>query len=90
MNVRRNGNVTVLVDVEGPPTRVVIIYGRAELEKLGIDDMILEGVSIFSRYLPEDKTQTYAEGLSKISEWVKITVTPFRMASFNYSKDELY
>jgi len=89
-NVRRNGDVTVLVDVEGPPTRGVIMYGRAQLEKLSTDDMILEGVSIFQRYMPEDKTQVYAEGLSKISEWVKITVTPLRMASFDYSKDQLY
>lgn len=89
-NVRRNGNVTVLIDVEGPPTRGVIIYGKAELEELTIDDMISVGVSIFNRYMPEDKTQVYAEGLSKISEGVKITVTPLRMASFDYSKDELY
>ncbi|MCW4019924.1 MAG: pyridoxamine 5'-phosphate oxidase family protein [Candidatus Bathyarchaeota archaeon] len=89
-NVRRNGSVTVLVDVEGPPTRGVIMYGKAELKELTVDDMIPLGMSIFRRYMPEDETQVYAEGLGKISKWVKITVTPFRFASFDYSKDELY
>jgi nitroimidazol reductase NimA-like FMN-containing flavoprotein (pyridoxamine 5'-phosphate oxidase superfamily) len=89
-NVMRNGSVTVLVDVEGPPTRGVIMYGKAEVEESSIDDMIPMAMSIFRRYMPEDETRVYAEGLGKISEWVKITVTPFRLSSFDYSKDELY
>lgn len=46
-NVRRNKNVTVLVDVEGPPTRGVIVYGNAELEYL--DDPLQWAVSLFKK-----------------------------------------
>lgn len=67
-NVGHNNNVTVLVDVEGPPTRGVIMYGKAEVEESSIDDMIPMAMSIFRRYVPEDETQVYAEGLGKISE----------------------
>ena len=66
------------------------MYGKAEVEEPSVEDMIPVAVSIFRRYMPEDETRVYAEGLGKISEWVKITVTPFRLASFDYSKDELY
>lgn len=89
-NVERNSNVTFLVDVEGPPTRGVIIYGKAVLEKMSTEKMISVGVSIFVRYMTKDKAQVYAEGLSKISSWAKITVNPVKIASFDYGKDELY
>jgi hypothetical protein len=42
------------------------------------------------RYMTKDKAQVYAEGLSKISSWAKITVNPVKIASFDYGKDELY
>ena len=89
-NVERNNNVTVLVDVEGPPTRGVIIYGKAVLETLSIEKMISEGVLIFERYMTKDKARIYAEGLSKISTWILIKVSPVEVASFDYGKDELY
>lgn len=89
-NVERNGNVTFLVDVEGPPTRGAIIYGKAVLEKPNTKDMISAAVPIIERYMPKDKAQVYVEGLSKISRWVKITINPVKIASFDYGKDELY
>ena len=89
-NVERNNNVTFLVDVEGPPTRGIIIYGKAVLEKLSAEKMVSAGVSIFERYMAKDKAQIYAEGLGKISKWVKITINPVKIASFDYGKDELY
>ena len=78
-----------LVDVEGPPTRGVIIYGKTDLEKLSVENMISEGAAIFERYMTKDKARIYAEGLEKISTWVKITINPMKIASFDYGKDEL-
>ena len=89
-NVKRNSNVKFLVDVECPPTRGIIIYGKAVSETLSSKDMISEGISIFERYMSKDKAQVYAVGLSKISKWAKITINPVRTASFDYCKDELY
>ena len=89
-NIRKNSKVTVLVDVDGPPTRGVIIYGVAELDDLDSRGMMTEGVTIFNRYMSEEKALVYAKGLDKISKWVKITITPNKISSFNYGKDEYY
>jgi hypothetical protein len=89
-NVRRDGRVTVLVDVDGPPAMGVIIYGRAKLEEFSVDDVSGDGPSIFRRYMPEEAARAYAEGLSRITRWARITVTPLRVASFDYGKDEVY
>ncbi len=88
-NIMRNNSVTFLVDVMGPPTRGVIIYGKAAWEKLD-KNMISRAVPIFERYMPKDEAKIYAEGLSKISTWIGITITPIKIASFDYGKDELY
>lgn len=85
-NVRRNGNVTVLVDVEGPPSKGVLIRGRAEVSEY----KFLEAVSLFERYMSREEAERLARGLPGISEWVKITVEPERVASFDYAKDEAY
>ncbi|MFX1329597.1 MAG: pyridoxamine 5'-phosphate oxidase family protein [Promethearchaeota archaeon] len=86
-NISRNSNVTVLIDEFGPPTRGVIIYGKAS-----IDEEILEetAISIFKRYMPQEKAKGYYKGLSEIGKWVKITVKPFHIASFDYGKDTTY
>ena len=80
-NLRRNNIMTLLIDEFGPPTRGVIIYGKAS-----IDEEILEetAISIFKRYMPQEKAKGYYKGLAEISEWVKITVTPDHIASFDY------
>ena len=86
-NVKRNKNVTVLVDVEGSTTQGVIIYGRAELD---YKDVMSWGVSLFEKYMTKDKAESAMQGLFKISTWVKIVVTPKRIASFDYAKDITY
>jgi len=89
-NVRRNKNVTVLVDISegGVWPKGVIVYGKAELTP---DTMqIPEAVSLLEKYRSDDKAEAYARGLFKLTKWVKITVKSERMASFDYSKDEAY
>jgi nitroimidazol reductase NimA-like FMN-containing flavoprotein (pyridoxamine 5'-phosphate oxidase superfamily) len=88
-NVRRNKNVTVLVDISegGVPPRCVIIYGKAEMD---YDNVFPDMASALERYMPRDKTEGYARGLFKLTKWVKMTVKPERMASFDYNKDKAY
>jgi len=87
-NVRRNGNVTLLVDISegGVWPRGVIIYGEAEIEH-ATDE---EGVSYCAKYMPMERAEGYARGLMKLTRWVKMVVKPRRMASFDYTKDEVY
>jgi nitroimidazol reductase NimA-like FMN-containing flavoprotein (pyridoxamine 5'-phosphate oxidase superfamily) len=89
-NVKRNRNVTVLIDSSegrGWP-RGVIIYGKAELDPSPIQ--IPEAVSLMEKYRAGEKAEAYARGLLKLTEWIKITVKPERLASFDYNKDKAY
>lgn len=88
-NVKRNKNVTVLVDIEGPPVRGVLIYGKAEVVHPGTPEgYMLAAVSVFERYMSRDEAERYAAGLLKVTKGVKIVVTPERVASFDTGKDE--
>jgi len=86
-NIKRNNNVTVLIDDIGPPTRGVIIYGKASMDEKDMDHAAL---SIFSRYMSEEEAKGYWKGLSEITEWLKVIVKPIHVASFDYSKDTKY
>ncbi len=79
-NVKRNRNVTILIDVEGPPTRGVLIYGEARLDK---SDLVPTVVSIAEKYVPREEAEGFAEFVGKGMN-LKITVKPERIASFNF------
>ena len=86
-NLKRNNNVTVLIDEFGSTTRGVIIYGKASMED---KDMGQAAVSIFSRHMPQEAARAYWKGLSELTEWTKVIVKPINIASFDYSKDTKY
>lgn len=86
-NIRRNKNVTVLVDHEGPPTRGVIIYGEAEISDKNMDEIALK---IFNRRMNSQRALDYREGLFKLTKWIAVIVTPKKIASFDYVKDTRY
>ncbi|MFX0020156.1 MAG: pyridoxamine 5'-phosphate oxidase family protein [Promethearchaeota archaeon] len=86
-NIKRDNNVTVLIDEIGPPTRGVIIYGKATMDE---EDMDQAAHSIFNRYMSEEEAKLYWKGLSELTEWVKVIVQPIKIASFDYSKDNKY
>ncbi|MFX0024616.1 MAG: pyridoxamine 5'-phosphate oxidase family protein [Candidatus Hermodarchaeota archaeon] len=85
-NIKRNNSVTVLIDEVGPPTRAVIIYGKASTDEISDED----AHSIFKKYMSEEEAKGYWKGLSELSEWIKIIVEPIQIASFDYSKDTRY
>jgi nitroimidazol reductase NimA-like FMN-containing flavoprotein (pyridoxamine 5'-phosphate oxidase superfamily) len=89
-NVRRNKNVTMLVDISegGAWPKGVIVYGKAELTAEPMQ--IPEAASLLGKYREGDKAEAYARGLFKLTKWVKITVKPEHFASFDYNKDEAY
>ena len=83
-NCRSNPNVTVLIDVEGPPLRGVLIYGRAQLD---YEDVLPKRVALFEKYMPTEHAQGLATTLA--SKWapVIIRVKPQRITSYDYAKD---
>lgn len=86
-NIRRNNNVTVLIDEVGPPTRAVIIYGKASFDEKNMDEATH---SIFRRYMSEEEAKGYWKGLSELTEWILVIIEPVHIASFDYSKDKRY
>ena len=89
-NVKRNKNVTILIDME-TPTRGVLIYGTAEARTLD-NEFELEptAISMCEKYMAKEKAKRLAfYFFPKVTSWVKITVKPKRMVSFDYTKDEV-
>ncbi len=82
-NIKRNPNVTVLIDNTEVPFKGALIYGRAELD---YEDVITKRMRIFQRRLSEADAKTYATRLSSKWDCVIIRITPVRIASFDYSK----
>ncbi|MFX0182244.1 MAG: pyridoxamine 5'-phosphate oxidase family protein [Candidatus Hodarchaeota archaeon] len=86
-NILRNDNTTLLIDVEGPPTRGVIVYGKGKVDFAEWD---LEAVSLLEKYFSKEDAEKTLEGVSKLAKWVKILIKPTSMASFDYVKDDKY
>lgn len=89
-NVKRNKYVTILIDSsesQGWP-KGVIIYGKAQLSPSPMQ--IQEAASLLEKYRTGEKAEAYARGLFKLTKWVKITVKPEHLASFDYNKDTAY
>jgi nitroimidazol reductase NimA-like FMN-containing flavoprotein (pyridoxamine 5'-phosphate oxidase superfamily) len=90
-NIKRNRNVTILINISegGVQPRCGLIYGKAEMQPWN-EERFSESVSLLKRYMPRENAEPYARGLFKLTKWNIVTVTPERIASFDYKKDEAY
>jgi len=82
-NIKRNKNVSVLIDTTDVPFKGVLIYGTAQLD---YEDVISKRIAIFERRLSREQAETYARRLSNKWKCVIVRITPVRIASFDYSK----
>jgi alanine-alpha-ketoisovalerate/valine-pyruvate aminotransferase len=82
-NIKRNKNVTVLIDTTEVPFKGALIYGTAELD---YEDVIAKRMTIFKRRLSQEDAETYANRLAAKWRCVIIRITPVHIASFDYSK----
>jgi nitroimidazol reductase NimA-like FMN-containing flavoprotein (pyridoxamine 5'-phosphate oxidase superfamily) len=82
-NIKRNNNVTVLIDSTEVPFRGALVYGTAELD---YEDVIPKRVAIFQRRLSREEAETYARRLSAKWKCVIVRITPVHIVSFDYSK----
>lgn len=83
-NIRRNPAVTVLIDVEEPVLRGVLIYGHAQLDYV---DVVAKRVAIFEKYMPHEDAQEFATLMADRFDPVIIRVTPDRLTSWDYAKE---
>ena len=81
-NLKRNKNVTVLIDVGEPSAKGVMIYGTAELE---YGDMYPLTLTICEKYLEKEKAKSFAEMMvSETGIDLMVTVKPERMITFHF------
>ncbi len=64
-NIRRNPDVTVVIDTDQLPYKGVVIYGSA---KLDYDNVIPKRVTIFQKYMPKENAEGLASGLAEIKK----------------------
>jgi hypothetical protein len=82
-NLKRNKNVTVLIDKTEVPFKGALIYGTAELD---YEEVIPKRIAIFEKRLSRQEAETYATKLSSKWQCVIVRITPVHIASFDYSK----
>ena len=86
-NIAKNNNVTLIIYVESPAIRGVIVYGKGEVDLKAWDP---EAISLNAKYMSSEDAEKWWQILNEHAKWVKITVKPDRMASFDYTKDEVW
>lgn len=81
-NVKGNKSVSILVDVETPP-RGALIYGTAELDNEF--DLKPTAIWLCEKYMSKEQAKDqWRSTWPPATKWLKITVKPDRMASFDY------
>ena len=86
-NIAKNNNVTLIIYVESPDIRGVIVYGKGEVDLTAWDP---EAISLTEKYMSREDAEKWWQILNEHAKWVKITVKPDRMASFDYTKDNVW
>jgi hypothetical protein len=85
-NIKQNPNVTVLIDVEGPPLRGVLIYGTAELD---YENVVEKRIIIFEKYMHKESARQLAENFANRFKPVIVRVKSTCISSYDYAKDIL-
>jgi uncharacterized protein len=84
-NIKQNPDVTVVVDDRQTPYKGIVVYGRAELD---YDDVITKRTAIFEKYMPRENALGLTQALAKQRKPVVIRVTPSKIVSYDYAKDQ--
>jgi len=87
-NIKRNNNVTVLIDNES--VQGVLIYGKAKLEHENVYQLALPMWEKAFRNKPKDKVERLVKAYLDKVKFVIVKITPQRIVTFDYTKDEIY
>lgn len=91
-NIKRNNDVTVLIDTERP-LRGILIYGKAELDYDNVYQLavsVFENVYQLAMAVPRGKVERFTQAYLDTVKCVIIQVTPERILTFDYAKDDVY
>lgn len=82
-NIKRDDQVTVLIDASTPVLRGVVIYGTAHLD---YHDVNTKRVEIFNKYIGPEEAPKFAANLAASWTPVIIRVKPERVITYDYSQ----
>ena len=80
-NLKRNKNVTVLIDLVEPAVKGVMIYGTAELD---YSDILPMAITICEKYLEKEKAKSFAEMMVETATDLIVRIEPERMITFHF------
>jgi general stress protein 26 len=83
-NIKRNNNVTVLIDNE--KAQGILIYGKAKVE---YDNVYQTALSVWEKaiHAPRDKLERFVKAYLDTVKYVIIRITPQHIATFDATKD---
>jgi len=86
-NLRRNNNVTVLIDNE--KAQGILIYGKAKVE---YDNVYQTALSVWEKEIDaqRDKVERFVKAYLDTVKYAIIRITPQRIVTFDITKDEVY
>jgi general stress protein 26 len=88
-NVRRDGDVSVLIDVVGSRIadfKGLLVYGEGTVAEATLSDMI----AVNESWMAPDRVEAVTRRMRDMTEWVMVRVNPKRFASWDYGKDEKF
>ena len=86
-NIAKNNNVTLIIYVESPVIKGVIVYGKGDVDLQANDP---KTISICEKYMSREDAEKLMQINNESAKWIKITVKPEKMASFDYTKDDVW
>jgi len=84
-NIKKNPDVTVVVETEQLPYKGVVIYGKANLD---YDNVLPRRTAMYEKYMPHANAEKLAKGLGAMRKAVLIRVRPGKITSYDYGKDQ--
>jgi len=86
-NIRRNNNVTVLIDNE--KVQGILIYGKAKVE---YNNIYQTALLVWEKEInaQRDKVERFVKAYLDKVKYVIVRITPQRIVSFDYTKDDVY
>ena len=86
-NIKRNKNVTVLIDNE--KAQGILIYGKAEVE---YDNVYQTALLVWEKaiHAPRDRLERFVRAYLNAVKYVMIRITPQHIATFDAMKDGVW
>ena len=88
-NIKRNDDVTVLIDTQHI-IKGVLIYGKAEIDSDNVYEQAVSVIEAYAGDMPKDRVQRFTRAFIDAIKCVIVKVTPKRIISFDHTKWDVY